>query len=106
MKVLAMMPRRIYLKVDKSIVKTEGKLTFSFLSGHLVLMLHLGALLELSWAVLGPSWGHLGLSWAYLGLILGHLGPIFGHLGGSKIVILHGESFKNGDFAWDILQKW
>ena len=31
----------------------------------------LGAILWLSWGILGAFWGHLGLSWGHLGAILG-----------------------------------
>ena len=60
---------------------------------------HSLAILGLSGAHLGPSWAHLGPSWA-------HLGPSWGLRGGLKMVILCGRSFKNGDFAWEVLQKW
>ena len=56
--------------------------------------------------LLGRIGAHHGLSCADLGGILGHLGPILGHLGGSKMVILCGTSFNNGDLAGDVLQKW
>ena len=62
----------------------------------------LGAILGLSWAILGPSWGHLkhlgailgpswghlGPSWGHLGVILGHLGPLLGPSWGHLGVIL------------------
>ena len=68
---------------------------FLFLLRHLAFIFHLGAILGLSWAILGPSWGHLGAnlgsswanlgpSWANLGAILGlsgHLGPTLGPFG-------------------------
>ena len=52
---------------------------------------HVG-LLGSTWAILGPSWVILGSSWDPLGVILGHLE-----------FYLQGQ---NGDFAWEVLQKW
>ena len=39
---------------------------------------HLGPILGVSGANLGPSWAILGPSWGHLGAVLGHLGAIFG----------------------------
>ena len=41
---------------------------------------HLGAVLGLSWATVGPTWGYPGVSWAILGPSWGHLGRSWAHL--------------------------
>ena len=67
-----------------------------------------GAVLALSWPVLGhlgPSWGRLGPSWGRLGAILGRLGgvlgtswAILGRLGG-----LLGASWAVLEASWGLL---
>ena len=48
---------------------------------------------------------HLGAILGHLGAILGPSWAILGHPGGLKVENLHGRSFKNCDFAWEVLQN-
>ena len=62
--------------------------------------------LEASWAHLGLIFGHLGLSLGLSWAILGSSWAIFGLLGAILDPCWFMLGFKNGDFAWEVLQKW